>query len=68
MTILQAPESADGRTPGFGYWLMVALVAVSVFWMTGGHALFTRVSPETSPIVDPMLTTGSVAPENNLPR
>jgi len=68
MTILHAPESPDGRTPGFGYWLVVALVAVSVFWITGGHTLFTRASPETSRIVDPMLTTGSIAHKNDSPR
>ncbi|CAN7288608.1 hypothetical protein LJR231_001397 [Phyllobacterium sp. LjRoot231] len=68
MTILHAPGSADGRTPGFGYWLVVALVAGSVFWITGGHTLFTRASPETSPIIDPMLTTGSIAHKNDLPR
>ncbi|UXN62496.1 hypothetical protein [Phyllobacterium zundukense] len=56
MTILHARESAEGRGPGFGYWLVVALVAVSVFWITGGHTLLSGGSPAD----DPMLTTGSV--------
>ncbi len=40
MTIFQGGSSAQSKRPGFGYWLFVALVAVSVFWITGGHALF----------------------------
>jgi hypothetical protein len=60
MTILHAREGAVGRGPGFGYWLVVVLVAVSVFWITGGHTLLSG----TSPAVDPMLTTGSIAHKN----
>lgn len=26
--------------PGFGYWLVVALAALSAFWIAGGHVLF----------------------------
>ncbi|RCW80629.1 hypothetical protein C7476_113102 [Phyllobacterium bourgognense] len=56
MTILHVREGAESRGPGFGYWLVVALVAVSVFWITGGHTLMSGASPAD----DPMLTTGSV--------
>jgi hypothetical protein len=64
MTILHARESAELKGPGFGYWLVVALVAVSVFWITGGHTLLSG----TSPADDPMLTTGSVGHKNELAR
>jgi hypothetical protein len=64
MTILHARESAELRGPGFGYWLVVALVAVSVFWITGGHTLLSGASPAD----DPMLTTGSVARKNDMAR
>jgi hypothetical protein len=40
ITILQSPENTQGKMPGFGYWLFVVLVAISVFWITGGHTLF----------------------------
>jgi hypothetical protein len=64
MTILHVRESAESRGPGFGYWLVVALVAVSVFWITGGHTLLSG----TSPADDPMLTTGSVGHKSELAR
>ena len=65
MTILHARESVEGgAAPGFGYWLVVALVAVSVFWITGGHTLLSG----TSPADDPMLTTGSVGHKNEQAR
>ena len=57
MTILNAREGVESGAPGFGYWLVVALVAVSVFWITGGHTLLSGASPAD----DPLLTTGSVA-------
>lgn len=41
ITILQRSEKTQGKMPGFGYWLFVALVALSAFWITGGHTLFT---------------------------
>jgi hypothetical protein len=40
ITILRPRENTQGRMPGFGYWLFVVLVAISVFWITGGHTLF----------------------------
>lgn len=64
LTILHARESVEGGAPGFGYWLVVALVAVSVFWITGGHTLLSGASPAD----DPMLTTGSVGHKNELAR
>ncbi len=64
MTILHARESTELKGPGFGYWLVVALVAVSVFWITGGHTLLSG----TSPADDPMLTTGSVGHKSELAR
>ncbi|MBB3148290.1 hypothetical protein FHS21_004733 [Phyllobacterium trifolii] len=64
MTILHARESTELKGPGFGYWVVVALVAVSVFWITGGHTLMSGASPAD----DPMLTTGSVAHKNELAR
>ncbi len=41
IAILQSRDYVQGRMPGFGYWLLVALVAVSVFWISGGHTLLT---------------------------
>jgi hypothetical protein len=41
ITILQRSEKTQGKMPDFGYWLFVALVALSVFWISGGHTLFT---------------------------
>ena len=64
LTILHARESTELKGPGFGYWLVVALVAVSVFWITGGHTLLSG----TSPADDPMLTTGSVGHKNEQAR
>jgi hypothetical protein len=32
--------SARRALPGFGYWLFVALAALSAFWIAGGHVLF----------------------------
>lgn len=42
IAILQPPGRAQGTLPGFGYWLLVALAAISVFWISGGYALFSR--------------------------
>jgi hypothetical protein len=60
MTILHTADHGAGRRPGFGYWLFVALMAASVFWVSGGHSLFTQTSSGTALAVDPAFTTGSI--------
>jgi hypothetical protein len=60
MTILQASETAGRRAPGFGYWLMVALVAGSVFWISGGHVLLANGPSASAPMIDASMTTGSI--------
>lgn len=42
-SILQTVDNEQGKMPGFGYWLFVALVAASAFWICGGHTLFVAL-------------------------
>jgi hypothetical protein len=63
MTILTA-ETAPARAPGFGYWLMVALVAGSVFWISGGHVLVANDPSASAPMIDASMTTGAIGHGN----
>ncbi len=42
IAILQPPDRSQGKLPGFGYWFLVTLAAISAFWISGGHVLFSR--------------------------
>lgn len=42
IAILQTPDRSQGKFPGFGYWFLVTLAAISAFWISGGHVLFSR--------------------------
>ncbi|QND50752.1 hypothetical protein HB779_01755 [Phyllobacterium sp. 628] len=54
MAILRRSHHRQSRMPGFAYWLLVAIIAASTFWISGGHVLFTAPRASELHAVSPL--------------